>query len=64
MVRSALFVSLLATLSGVIARGSGQASKIVPGAYIFEFENDQVSLAQPLSFSNLGTILAMLTRLN
>ncbi|KAM0452776.1 hypothetical protein ACHAO4_005195 [Trichoderma viride] len=40
MVRSALFVSLLATITGAIARGSGQASKIVPGAYIFEFEND------------------------
>ncbi|KAH6606996.1 hypothetical protein Trco_006149 [Trichoderma cornu-damae] len=41
MVRSALFVSLLATISGAVARGSGQASKVVPGAYIFEFENDQ-----------------------
>lgn len=43
MVRSALFVSLLATITGAIARGSGHASKIVPGAYIFEFENDHVS---------------------
>jgi hypothetical protein len=43
MVRSALFVSLLATITGAIARGAGQASKIVPGAYIFEFENDHVS---------------------
>lgn len=49
MVRSALLVSLLATFSGVIARGSGQASRVVPGAYIFEFENDQVSLARPLA---------------
>ncbi|KAF3074697.1 Minor extracellular protease vpr [Trichoderma lentiforme] len=45
MVRSALFVSLLATISGVIARGSGQTSKVVPGAYIFEFENDQDTAA-------------------
>ena len=43
MVRSALFVSLLATITGAIARGSGHTSKIVPGAYIFEFENDHVS---------------------
>ncbi|PTB75520.1 subtilisin-like protein [Trichoderma longibrachiatum ATCC 18648] len=41
MVRSALFVSLLATFSGVIARGSGHGSKVVPGAYIFEFEVSQ-----------------------
>lgn len=58
MVRSALFVSLLATISGVIARGSGQTSKVVPGAYIFEFENDQVSLAQPLALGTLPTAVA------
>jgi hypothetical protein len=43
MVRSALFVSLLATITGAVARGSGHASNIVPGAYIFEFETDHVS---------------------
>lgn len=43
MVRSALLVSLLATITGVVARGSDRAPKIVPGAYIFEFENDHVS---------------------
>lgn len=64
MVRSALFVSLLATLSGAIARSSGHGSKIVPGAYIFEFEDSQVSLARPLTPGDMSTAVAMLTGLH